>query len=54
MFDWRVLGGVAVAVGMLGVILGIFVALPLMLADAGVHVDWGVVAGLIINLLVPT
>jgi len=52
MFDWRVLGGVAVAVGMLGVILGIFVALPLMLADAGVHVDWGVVAGLIINLLV--
>jgi len=52
MFDWRVLGGVAVAVGMLGVILGIFVALPLMLAAAGVHVDWGVVAGLIINLLV--
>jgi hydrogenase/urease accessory protein HupE len=36
MFDWRSLWGVAVAVAMLVVVLGIFIALPLMLnVDAG-------------------
>jgi hypothetical protein len=39
MFDWRSLGGVAVAVAMLVVVLGISVALPLMLnVDAGLIV----------------
>jgi hypothetical protein len=47
MFDWRFLGGVAVAVAMLVVVLGIFVALPLMLTDTGIHVD----AGLIVHAL---
>ena len=31
MFDWRFLTGVAVVVAMLVVVLGVFVALPLML-----------------------
>jgi hypothetical protein len=36
MFDWRFLRGVAVLVAMLVLVLGIFVALPLMLnVDAG-------------------
>jgi hydrogenase/urease accessory protein HupE len=39
MFDWRSLRDVAVAVAMLVVVLGIFVALPLMLdVDAGLIV----------------
>jgi hypothetical protein len=42
MFDWGFLRGVAVAVAILAVVAGIFVALPLML-----NVD----AGLIVNAL---
>jgi hydrogenase/urease accessory protein HupE len=39
MFDWRFLRGVAVAVAIPVVVLGIFVALPLMLnVDAGMIV----------------
>jgi hydrogenase/urease accessory protein HupE len=39
MFDWRSLRGVAVAAAILVVVLGIFVALPLMLnVDAGLIV----------------
>jgi hydrogenase/urease accessory protein HupE len=39
MFDWGSLRGIAVAVAMLVVVLGIFVALPLMLnVDAGLIV----------------
>jgi len=41
MFDWRFLGGVAVAVAILVVVLAIFVALPLKLTDMGTHVDAG-------------
>ena len=40
MFDWRFLRGVGIAVAMLAVALGGFVALPLMLTDtAGPIVD---------------
>jgi hypothetical protein len=40
MFDWHFLRGVAVVVAMLAVLLGIFVALPLMLTDtAGLFTD---------------
>ena len=39
MFDWGSLRGIAVAVAILVVVLGIFVALPLMLnVDAGMIV----------------
>jgi hypothetical protein len=47
MLDWRFLRGVAVAVAMLAVVLGIFVALPLTLTDMGIHAD----AGLIVHAL---
>jgi hypothetical protein len=40
MVDWRSLRGVGIAVAMLVVVLGVFVALPLMLTDtAGPIVD---------------
>jgi hypothetical protein len=41
MVDWHSLRGVAVAVAILVVVLGIFVALPLILTDMGIHVDAG-------------
>ena len=41
MFDWHFLRGVAVIVAILVVVLGIFVALPLILTNVGIHVDAG-------------